>query len=88
MTKSIDHLWLERFGALFGAPGALLLAMNAPFSKYGWLLFLASNVAWVGFALYKRLRFLLAQQLIFTATTLLGIYRFFFVGFVPSFGFI
>jgi hypothetical protein len=81
MTTWFNQLWLERLGALFGAPGSLLLALNTPVSKYGWLLFLASNIAWVCFAMYKKYFFLLGQQLVFTATTLLGIYRYFFIGY-------
>ncbi len=75
--RSLNPVTVERFGALFGACGALLLALNAPESKYGWVLFAVSNVAWVGFSISKRMYGLLAQQLVFTGTSLLGIARYF-----------
>lgn len=66
---------LEWFGCATGLAGALLLAMNTKWSAWGWIAFLASNAAWIGFAAAKQAPGLLIQQLGFTATSLLGLYR-------------
>jgi hypothetical protein len=67
----------EWIGTALGVSGALLLALNAPASKYGWVLFLGSNLAWIAFSAIQRHRGLLVQQLVFTGTSLLGIARYF-----------
>ena len=69
---------IEAWGAYTGIPGAFLLALNNQFSHFGWLLFLASNVAWILFALRGKFKKLLLQQVAFLATTLLGIWNTFF----------
>jgi hypothetical protein len=58
-----------------GVSGALLLATRASYSRYGWLLFLASNFCWLAHAHARGDVWLLAQQLAFTATSLLGVWR-------------
>lgn len=73
----------EAWGAYTGIPGALLLALSTGYSRYGWFLFLASNVAWIIFALRKRFTKLLYQQFAFIATTLLGIWNTFIGHFDP-----
>lgn len=67
--------FFEWSGALVGLLGALLLAMNVRISRYGWLAFLAANAFMIAFALCLDLRGLLVQQIGYTATSLLGIYR-------------
>ncbi len=64
--------WL---GFAFGAPGALLLALNVAWSGWGWWAFLASNIAWITFALLTGEASLLLQQLVFMGTTLVGLWR-------------
>ncbi|NDP63086.1 hypothetical protein [Polaromonas sp.] len=66
---------LEWSGSLCGLMGALLLATHTLLSRYGWVAFLVANIAMVGFALGIGRNGLLVQQLGFTATSLLGIYR-------------
>lgn len=73
-----DHA--ESLGAFFGITGSLLLALGVPISRYGWLAFLMSNLAWIIFALLFRFRKLLVQSLFFTVTTLVGILN----SFVPG----
>lgn len=68
----------EAWGAYTGIPGALLLAMNNGYSKYGWALFLVSNISWIVFAVRGKYTKLLLQQLAFMATTLLGLWNTFF----------
>lgn len=49
--------------------------MNARFSGYGWIFFLASNVAWISYGLLMSAFGLVVMQIGFTATSLLGAYR-------------
>ena len=67
--------FLEWAGSLSGLAGAFLLATHTRFSRYGWLAFLAANLALIGFAIGIGRYGLLVQQVGFTATTLLGLYR-------------
>lgn len=64
--------WL---GCLLGVTGALMLASNTKLSRYGWYAFLAANVATGSFAAMTGADGLLVQQLCFSGTSLLGIYR-------------
>ena len=66
---------VEAVGALLGAIGAMLLATNSRWSGYGFVAFLASNVAWLSFGQGAGHWFFFAQQLVFTFTSLLGIWR-------------
>jgi len=68
-------LYLEWSGSLLGLLGAFLLAVNTRVSRYGWLAFLVANLAMVGFAYCIERHGLLVQQLGFTATSMLGLYR-------------
>ncbi len=66
---------LEWLGCIFGVLGALLLALNNRSSGWGWVAFLVSNAFWLTFGLVTDTRGLVAMQLVFSATSLLGIYR-------------
>jgi hypothetical protein len=68
-------LLLEWLGAALGLLGAGLLATNTRFSAYGWLAFLASNVCWISYAHMLGAWGLLAQQIGFTATSCIGLWR-------------
>jgi hypothetical protein len=69
---------MDLCGFIFGASGAALLALNRPdWSRWGFVLFLASNVAWIAFALEQEQRWLLLQTMVFTGTSLLGIWQWF-----------
>jgi hypothetical protein len=65
----------EWTGALLGLLGAFLLATHSRVSRYGWLAYLGANVAMTAFAAAIGAYGLLIQQLGFTITTLLGLYR-------------
>jgi len=67
--------FLEWAGSLSGLLGAFLLATHTRVSRYGWLAFLAANLAMIGFAFGIGRYGLLVQQLGFMATSLLGIHR-------------
>lgn len=68
-------VYLEWIGCAFGALGALLLALNKPYSGWGFVAFLASNGCWIGFGLATGAAGLVSMQAVMTATSLLGIYR-------------
>lgn len=76
--------FLEWSGALVGLLGALLLALNSDVSHYGWFAFLAANVMMVAFAWRIDRYGLLVQQLGFTCTSLLGIYRAFPINLIST----
>lgn len=76
MTRT--SLVLEWCGAITGLVGAGLLATNSPISAWGFVSFLISNAFWVLFGIRERTYGLLLMQVGFTATSLLGIYRWFF----------
>jgi len=63
----------EILGALFGAVGAYLLALNIGEVKTAYLLFLVSNVFWVSYALRKKTPWLLFNMLAMTGATLVGL---------------
>lgn len=66
---------LEVLGAIFGLLGAFLLATHTNLSRYGWLAFLVANLALIGFSIGIERYWLLAQQLGFMGTSLLGLAR-------------
>lgn len=74
IVRTRDHV-IEALAALFGLLGAFLLAAKGGHAAWGWAAFLASNVGWLAFGWIRRHWFLLAQQVGFTATSLLGIWR-------------
>jgi len=65
----------EWASCLFGLAGALLLACNTSFSRFGWIAFLLANVTTIVFAVAIERNGLLLQQCGFVATSLLGLYR-------------
>lgn len=69
----------EGLGAQFGIAGALLLALAIPVSKWGWVLFLASNAFWFVFAVKLKYRKLAWQTVVFSASVL-GIANAFYPG--------
>ena len=62
------------FGAVTALLGTGLLCVNRSFSGWGFVAYLASNLAWIGFALHVQAWHILVQQVGFTATSLIGIY--------------
>ena len=70
-TKSL----LEWSGCATGLAGAFVLAMNQPWSGWGWALFLLSNVAWIAFGLLTKAKGLVVMQCGFAFTSALGIWN-------------
>jgi drug/metabolite transporter (DMT)-like permease len=67
--------WLKWIGTGMGIAGALVVALNLPFSGWGFVLFLASSVSWTVVGLKMRENSLALLNGVFTAVNLLGIYR-------------
>jgi hypothetical protein len=63
------------FGSITGLIGGLLLALNAPYSGWGFVAFLLSNTAWLSHGIRTKTWSLVAMQVGFTATSLLGVWR-------------
>lgn len=66
---------MEWVGSIAGLLGAFLLATHTHISRYGWVAFLMANLTMGAFALMIDRHGLLLQQIGFTATSLLGMYR-------------
>ena len=66
---------LQWAGCATGVAGALLLALNNKRSGWGFVLFLISNGFWTVYGLQTHAAALITTQVFFTATSLLGIYR-------------
>jgi hypothetical protein len=68
---------MEWTGCALGLTGALLLATNTKISRWGWVAFLASNAAWIGYSISVGAHGLLLQQAGFTITSMIGVARWF-----------
>ena len=66
---------LQWAGCATGVAGAALLALNTKHSGWGFVLFLISNGFWTAFGIQTNAPGLITTQVVFTATSLLGIYR-------------
>lgn len=66
---------LEWAGSFLGLLGAYLLASHSRVSRYGWLAFLAANIATMSFAFGIERYGLFVQQVGFMGTSLLGLWR-------------
>ena len=64
--------WL---GTAAGILGALLMALNIPWSGWAFALFLVSSLVWTGVGLLERDGALAALNLAFVAVDVLGIFR-------------
>jgi nicotinamide riboside transporter PnuC len=75
ITEEKQHKLLEWVGSITGIAGAILLAMNFDWSKYGYVFFLLSSIALVIFSHRRQLKGLLSQQLVFLGINILGVYK-------------
>ena len=67
--------WLKWIGAGMGIAAALVVALNLPFSGWGFVLFLVSSVSWTVAGVIMRENSLALLNGVFTVINLLGIYR-------------
>ena len=66
---------LKWLGTAAGVAGALLIALNLPWSGWGFALFLASSLSWGAAAVMMGEPSLAILQGVFTAINVLGIWR-------------
>ncbi len=66
---------LKWIGTAAGILGAIIVALNVPFSGWGFVAFLVSSLGWLTAALMMRETSLALLQAAFTAINVLGIYR-------------
>lgn len=69
---------LQWLGCATGAAGSLLLALNTRQSGWGFVLFLLSNAFWAVYGIETHALGMITNQMFFTATSALGIYRWLF----------
>lgn len=74
MTK-LDKL--EWFGAITGVIAGLLIALNLPHSKWGYAIYIVSNLALLWFAFKKQLYGILTMQLVYFVISVIGLVRWF-----------
>ena len=73
MTKLDDFL---KFTTMCTAiPGAILVALHIPESKYGFPLFLYASTTWIYLAFKMKEKSLMLIETAFTLINLIGIYR-------------
>lgn len=65
---------LELTAGAFGILGTLILALNGRHAGWGFVAFLASNAGWIVFAVNHNHLGLLTQNIVFTATSALGVW--------------
>lgn len=72
----LDFL-LEYTGAGFAVFGVLIIALNVPFSSWGWVLALLSNLLLIPFTWRRDLKGFFGMQLCFLGINLVGLIRHF-----------
>lgn len=66
---------LAAIGFLLGVGGsAMLMIKNHRWAHFGWLLYLGSNACWVTYSIITSQGILLAQNLCFSVTSLIGVW--------------
>jgi nicotinamide riboside transporter PnuC len=66
---------LQWAGCATGVAGAFILALNTKHSGWGFVLFLISNGFWMMYGIETKALGLVTSQVVFTLTSLIGIYR-------------
>lgn len=65
--------WLQWVGCVFGLAGSLMLPLNRPWSGWGFVPFLISNVFWGAFAIATQSNGLLVMQVGFVVANVVGV---------------
>lgn len=81
LNKAVLHMqtpyaWLGLFSAACALLGSLLLAFKGRHAGWGWVLFACSNAGWIVFANGYGHWFFLLQQIGFSITSAIGIWRY------------
>ena len=77
MRTIINYNILEMIGAICGVAGAVLVSLNIPQSKYGFVLFLISSVLLGIVSWQRKMQYLLTMQMVFLGINAAGIFRWF-----------
>jgi nicotinamide riboside transporter PnuC len=67
----------EMIGAICGVAGAILVSLNIPQSKYGFILFLISSVLLGIVSWQRKMQYLLIMQTVFLGINIVGVVRWF-----------
>ena len=73
--RRIMIAWLKWIGTGAGLAGALVIALNLPFSGWGFVLFFVSSTTWFAAAVLQRDTPLAVLSAGYTAVNILGMYR-------------
>lgn len=68
--------WVGLISMTCALIGSLVLALKGKYAGYGWVLFAFSNAGWIVFAYGYEHWFFLVQQIGFSITSALGIWRY------------
>lgn len=66
---------MDAIGAITASIGALMLAMNGNRAKYGWWLFLVSNLTWSVYAVREEIYTLLLQEIVYLVINIIGLWQ-------------
>lgn len=66
---------MDSIGAIAASIGALMIAMNGKQAKWGWWLFLVSNIAWTVYAVQQEIYTLLVQEIVYLIINLIGLWQ-------------
>ena len=67
----------EMIGAICGVAGAVLVSLNIPQSKYGFMLFLISSILLGIVSWQRKMQYLLTMQMVFLGINIVGVVRWF-----------
>jgi nicotinamide riboside transporter PnuC len=65
----------EMIGAVCGVAGAVLVSLNIPQSKYGFVLFLVSSILLGIVSWQRKMQYLLTMQMVFLVINVIGAVR-------------
>ena len=77
MRTIINYKILEMIGAVCGIAGAVLVSLNIPQSKYGFVLFLISSILLGIVSWQRKMQYLLTMQIVFLGINMVGVARWF-----------
>jgi nicotinamide riboside transporter PnuC len=77
MRTIINYKILEMIGAVCGIAGAVLVSLNIPQSKYGFVLFLISSILLGVVSWQRKMQYLLTMQIVFLGINMVGVARWF-----------
>ncbi len=67
----------EMIGAICGVAGAVLVSLNIPQSKYGFVLFIISSILLGIVSWQRKMQYLLTMQMVFLGINIVGVVRWF-----------